>query len=44
MASTVYPQASSGGGIKSVQRGLASSSGNITITSVNISKSSSSKK
>ena len=39
MGSTVYPQSSSSGGIKSVQRGLASSSGNITITSVNISKS-----
>jgi len=38
MASTVYPAASSGG-IKSVQRGSASASGNVTITSVDIAKS-----
>lgn len=38
MASTVYPAASSGG-IKSVQRGSAGGSGNVTITSVDIAKS-----
>ncbi len=38
MASTVYPAASSGG-IKSVQRGSAGGSGNVTITSVDITKS-----
>jgi hypothetical protein len=37
MASTVFPAA--GGGIKSVQRGLAATSGNITITAVDITKS-----
>lgn len=38
MSISVYP-APTGGGIKSVQRGLASSSGNITITAVDIAKS-----
>jgi Flp pilus assembly protein TadG len=38
MGSSVYP-ASGGGGIKSVQRGLAASSGNVTITAVDTSKS-----
>ncbi len=39
MASTVFPVASAGGGILSVQRGSAGASGNVTITSVNIAKS-----
>lgn len=38
MGIAVFP-AAAGGGIKSVQRGLASGSGNVTITSVDISKS-----
>jgi len=38
MAITVIPTAS-GGGIKSVQRGLAGAAGTVTITSVDISKS-----
>lgn len=37
MASTVFP-AAAGGGIKSVQRGQAVSSGNITITAVDTTK------
>ncbi len=37
MGITVFP-ASSGGGIKSIQRGTAASAGNITITSVNPAK------
>ena len=37
MGSQVYPAAASGG-IKSVQRGTAASSGSVTITSVNTSK------
>jgi hypothetical protein len=39
MGSAVFPAPSAGGGIKSVQRGLAGSSGNVTITAVDISKS-----
>jgi hypothetical protein len=38
MALDTYP-AAGGGGIKSVQRGLASSAGTVTITAVDISKS-----
>jgi len=38
MASGVFPAASSGG-IKSVQRGLATAAGTVTITSVDITKS-----
>jgi hypothetical protein len=38
MAINVIPTAS-GGGIKSVQRGLASSAGSVTITAVDIAKS-----
>ena len=38
MASTVFP-AAGGGGIKTVQRGSAGASGNVTITSVDIAKS-----
>jgi len=38
MASTVFP-AAAGGGIKTVQRGSAGASGNVTITSVDIAKS-----
>lgn len=38
MGINTYPAPSSGG-IKSVQRGLASASGNVTITSVDINKS-----
>ena len=38
MALDTYP-ASSGGGIKSVQRGLAAAAGSITITAVDITKS-----
>jgi hypothetical protein len=38
MGVVVYP-ASTGGGIKSVQRGLATSAGTVTITAVNMSKS-----
>ena len=38
MGVTVYP-ASTGGGIKSVQRGLAGAAGTVTITAVNLSKS-----
>lgn len=38
MGATQVPAASSGG-IKSVQRGLASASGNVTITAVDINKS-----
>lgn len=38
MGLSVFP-APAGGGIKSVQRGLASSAGTVTITSVDISKS-----
>lgn len=38
MGIATYP-AAAGGGIKSVQRGLASASGTVTITSVDISKS-----
>ena len=38
MASTVFP-AAAGGGIKSVQRGSAGASGNVTITAVDIAKS-----
>jgi len=37
--SVLNPAAASGGGIKSVQRGSAGGSGNVTITSVNIAKS-----
>ena len=37
MGNSVYP-AAGGGGIKSVQRGLASAAGTVTITSVNTSK------
>jgi hypothetical protein len=37
MASTVFPAA--GGGIRSVQRGLAAGSGNVTITAVDVAKS-----
>ena len=39
MGSTVFPAASAGGGIKSVQRGSAGGAGNVTITSVDLSKS-----
>jgi hypothetical protein len=39
MGSNVFPAPSAGGGIKSVQRGSAGASGNVTITSVDISKS-----
>jgi len=39
MGTSVFPAPSAGGGIKSVQRGSAGSSGNVTITAVNISKS-----
>lgn len=39
MASTVFPVASAGGGILSVQRGSAGAAGSVTITSVNIAKS-----
>lgn len=39
MAGSVFPAASAGGGIKSVQRGVASASGNVTITSVDTTKS-----
>lgn len=39
MAISTFPAASAGGGIKSVQRGVASASGNVTITSVDITKS-----
>jgi hypothetical protein len=38
MGVAVFP-AAAGGGIKSVQRGLAATAGNVTITSVDISKS-----
>ncbi len=38
MVLSTYPAASSGG-IKSVQRGLASGAGTVTITAVNVSKS-----
>ena len=38
MGYQVYPQPSSGGGIKSVQRGQAVSAGNITITAVDTTK------
>lgn len=38
MGVAIYP-ASAGGGIKSVQRGQAVSAGNVTITSVDVSKS-----
>lgn len=38
MVSNIYPAASGGGGIKSVQRGQAVSSGNITITAVDTTK------
>lgn len=38
MGIATYP-AAAGGGIKSVQRGLASGSGNVTITAVDITKS-----
>jgi hypothetical protein len=38
MALSTYP-ASAGGGIKSVQRGLASSAGTVTITAVDTAKS-----
>ena len=39
MASAVFPAPSSGGGIKSVQRGSAGGAGNVTITAVDLSKS-----
>jgi hypothetical protein len=39
MALATYPPAGGGGGIKSVQRGLASASGTVTITSVDTAKS-----
>jgi len=39
MGQSTFPIAAAGGGIKSVQRGVASASGNVTITSVNASKS-----
>lgn len=39
MGQSVFPAASAGGGIKSVQRGVASASGNVTITLVDIAKS-----
>jgi len=39
MAGSVFPAASAGGGIKSVQRGVATVSGNVTITSVDTAKS-----
>jgi hypothetical protein len=39
MGTSVFPAPSAGGGIKSVQRGSAGSSGNVTITAVDISKS-----
>lgn len=38
MANSVFPAESAGGGIKSVQRGVATVSGNVTITSVNTAK------
>jgi hypothetical protein len=38
MAYANFPAASSGGGIKSIQRGTAASAGTITITSVDTSK------
>jgi hypothetical protein len=39
MGLSVFPAASAGGGIKLVQRGVATVSGNVTITSVDITKS-----
>jgi hypothetical protein len=38
MGSTVFPAGSAGGGIKLVQRGVAASAGNITITAVDTTK------
>jgi hypothetical protein len=38
MALATYPVASAGGGIKAVQRGLASSAGTVTITAVDTAK------
>jgi len=38
MASAVFPAPSAGGGIKLVQRGIAASAGNITITGVDTTK------
>jgi len=38
MGSTVFPAPSAGGGIKLVQRGVAASAGNITITGVDTTK------
>jgi len=38
MASSVFPAPSAGGGIKLVQRGIAASAGNITITGVDTTK------
>lgn len=38
MGQSVFPAASAGGGIKLVQRGVATVSGNVTITSVNTAK------
>lgn len=39
MGVTVFPAAGGGGGIKSVQRGLASGAGTVTITAINTGKS-----
>lgn len=39
MGINVFPAPSAGGGIKSVQRGLAGGAGNVTITAVDTSKS-----
>jgi hypothetical protein len=39
MAVAIYPTPSAGGGIKSIQRGEALAAGNITITSVDTTKS-----
>lgn len=39
MGQSVFPAASAGGGIKLVQRGVATVSGNVTITSVDTAKS-----
>jgi hypothetical protein len=39
MAVTVFPAPAAGGGVKSVQRGLAGAAGTVTITAVDTSKS-----
>ena len=38
MGSTIFPAASGGGGVKSIQRGTAASAGNITISAVDTTK------